>query len=74
MESADIMRVITQLLKEIDPEEVPINAAGMLGGLDPSQALNSLLTSMVGQSQSVATSGFDMTQLVSILEGFINDG
>lgn len=72
MDPNDIMRVITNLLNEIDPDEVPINATGLVGGLDPAQALTTMMSSMVGQAQNAATSGFDMTQLVGILEGFLN--
>lgn len=72
MDPTDIMKVITNLLNEIDPSEIPANATGLVGGLDPAQALTTMMGSMVGQAQQAATSGFDMTQLVGILEGFLD--
>lgn len=72
MDSTQIMTVITNLLAEIDPEQIPQNATGLIDGLDPQQALTQMMGSMVSQAQSAATTGFDLTQLVGILEDYLD--
>jgi multidrug resistance efflux pump len=68
MESSEIVRIMQQVMSEIELDELPPSLHGLLGGLDPKSALSKAATNMYSVASSAGSTDFNFAQIASLLE------
>lgn len=64
-----LMRVVADVLAEIEASEMPIGVRGILQGEDPVSSLQNAALSMLAVAQDGVMEGADLATIRSLLEG-----
>ena len=72
MDTTMLMRIVADVLAEIDITEMPHGVNGMMSGMDPISSLQNAATSMFAVAQDGQLGGADLATITSILEEIVS--